>query len=152
MIYVVLLRHGEAFSSAVNPERPLTERGVLEMQKTAKALKKLSVSFDAIYHSPKLRAKQTAEIVAKELGIKSLIETEELLPEADPQRIKELIEIKEGKAILCGHLPHLARLFGLLYLGIDDDNALDLKTSGAVGLKRGQRWILDFVIFPSLLD
>ncbi len=152
MIYVVLLRHGEAYPSSVNPERPLTEKGVVETKKVAKALKKLSVNFDTVYHSPKLRAKQTAEVVAEELQITNLVETEELLPEADPQNIKELIENKEGKAIFCGHLPHLARLFGLLYLGIDNDKVIDLRTSGGVGLKKGHRWVLDFAIYPSLLD
>lgn len=152
MIYVVLLRHGESYPSSVNPDRPLTEKGIKETEKVAKVLKRLGVSFDTIYHSPKLRAYQTAEIVAKELGIKNLVEIEELLPEADPTYVKELIERKEGKAIFCGHLPHLARLFGSLYLGVDDDRVIDLKTSGGVGLKKGHRWVLDFVIYPSLLD
>lgn len=152
MIYVVLLRHGEAYPSSVNPERPLTEKGVVETEKVAKALKRLGIQFNVVYHSPKLRAKQTAEIVARELGVNNLVETEALLPEADPEEVRKLAEEGEGKAVLCGHLPHLARLFGLLYLGIDDDKVIDLRTSGGVGLKKGHRWVLDFVIYPSLLD
>lgn len=152
MIYVVLLRHGEAYPSSVNPERPLTEKGVVETKKVARALKRLGIHFDAIYHSPKLRAKQTAEIVAKELGVNNLIETEVLLPEADPKEVEKIVREGEGKAVFCGHLPHLARFFGLLYLGIDDDKVIDLRTSGGIGLKKGHRWVLDFVIYPSLLD
>ncbi len=152
MIYVVLLRHGEAFPSSVDPRRPLTEKGKWETLLVAKVLKKLPVRFDVVYHSPKLRAKQTAEIVARELGISKLVERDDLLPESDPKTVKELVEREEGKAILCGHLPNLARIFSLLYLGIDNDKAIDLRTSGGVGLKKGNGWVLDFVVFPSLLE
>ena len=152
MTFVVLVRHGEAYPSLLDSQRVLTEKGKKETILVAKALKKLTLDFDYVFHSPKLRAKQTAEILAEVLGIGKVIERGDLLPESDPKSAVELIKNLEGKAIICGHLPHLARLFGLLYLGADDDKVIDIKNSGAIGLKKGHRWVLDFVIFPSLLS
>lgn len=151
MRYILLIRHGEALSESVDPSRPLSERGLKETEKVAKALKNLNVNFSAIYHSSKLRAKQTAQIVGKYLGVEKLIEDDSLLPNAEPELAVNLIEKSEGNIILCGHLPNLARVFSLLYLGRDDEKAIDIKTSGAVGLIKKESWVLDLVFYPSLL-
>src|SRR5213079_877540 len=66
------LRHGEAdWPNWDKPddERPLTERGRKEMKRVAKFFQRLTFSADAILTSPLPRASQTAEIVAKRLGI-----------------------------------------------------------------------------------
>lgn len=71
-----LLRHGE---SPINlkklvsgwPEKiysPLTRKGVKQIKEAAKELKNKKI--DLIFSSDILRTKQTAEIVAKELGLK----------------------------------------------------------------------------------
>jgi len=68
------LRHGEAdWPNWDKPddERPLTERGRKEMKRVAKFLECLKFSADVILTSPLPRASQTAEIVAKRLGIES---------------------------------------------------------------------------------
>ena len=71
-----LLRHGEAISNVKDlvscwPEKfhnPLTKKGVSKIERVAKGLK--SKNIDLIFSSPLLRTKQTAEIVANELGLK----------------------------------------------------------------------------------
>lgn len=73
-----LLRHGENIHQIKNngvvypwPEPSpilLTQRGREEAKKAAKALKKIGI--DVIYSSDIPRAKETAEIVAKELSLK----------------------------------------------------------------------------------
>lgn len=77
------IRHGEADSNVMNifscaPEKTdisLTEKGIKEIEESAKDLtdKKISI----IYTSPINRAKQTAEILGKKLGVK-VIEDERL--------------------------------------------------------------------------
>ena len=71
-----LLRHGEAVSNVKDvvscwPEKfynPLTGKGVRKIKKVAKGLKNKNI--DLIFSSPLLRTKQSAEIVANELGLK----------------------------------------------------------------------------------
>jgi isoleucyl-tRNA synthetase len=89
-----VMRHGEALTnakgiiSADSKKYPLTPRGKEEVRKTAKELKKENI--DLIFSSPTFRARETAEIIGKELGI-------------TPQYAKELKEIEfgelEGKSI-----------------------------------------------------
>jgi len=76
-----LLRHGETIYQTEKkgtiypsywPERkpiPLTKRGEKKIRTVAKKLKKETI--DALYASDFFRTRQTAEIVAKELGLKA---------------------------------------------------------------------------------
>jgi phosphohistidine phosphatase SixA len=65
-----VLRHGEAGktipSGGSDSKRPLTVAGEKEMIVISKALRKMGVTFDVILTSPLKRARQTADIVAKE--------------------------------------------------------------------------------------
>ncbi|MEK9166413.1 MAG: class I tRNA ligase family protein, partial [Patescibacteria group bacterium] len=77
---LILMRHGQAEHNAkglVNPTRPetdakngLTEKGKKEVLASARALKKYSI--DAIVSSPARRAKETAEMVGKTLGVSEI--------------------------------------------------------------------------------
>ncbi len=75
-----LLRHGESVKNIKNiascwPEKiysPLTKKGRRDAEKAAKKLKKKKI--DLIFSSDLLRARQTADIVGKELGIKPRID------------------------------------------------------------------------------
>jgi broad specificity phosphatase PhoE len=71
-----LLRHGESLKNIEGfesswPEKkrvPLTEKGIKQVQKSAKLANKKKI--DLIFASDLLRTKQTAEIVSKEIGVK----------------------------------------------------------------------------------
>lgn len=78
-----VMRHGEAenntlrvFSSSDTTIHPLTEKGREQVSKSASELKDKGI--DMIIASPFLRTKQTAEIVAKELGIEKVQFADEL--------------------------------------------------------------------------
>ncbi len=68
MLTIYLLRHGEtAWNADGNrycgrTDLPLTEKGVLQAETVQKKLG--NVSFDAVYSSPLIRARRTAEIVS----------------------------------------------------------------------------------------
>ena len=61
---VYLVRHGDAVSSQFDPQRPLSEQGRADIQKVASFIKPLGISVEHVWHSGKLRAAQTAEILA----------------------------------------------------------------------------------------
>ena len=68
-----ILRHGKAGQSSAgfdDTARPLTAEGKKEIRNAARFLKKKKIRFDAIATSPLLRARETAEIVAKATGAK----------------------------------------------------------------------------------
>lgn len=71
-----ILRHGESLRNVLKiasswPEKiksPLTEKGIRQIKKAAKELKKKKI--DLIFSSDLLRTRQTAGIIGKEIGIK----------------------------------------------------------------------------------
>jgi phosphohistidine phosphatase len=115
-----LVRHGEAVAEEIDPARPLTEKGRAEVEATAKELKAEGARIDEIWHSTKLRAKQTAEIIARVLGVSKVIEKDGLKPSDPVAPIAEPLR-QSGKTILiAGHLPFLPKLASLLKTGAEE--------------------------------
>ena len=107
------LRHGEAdWPNWDKPdnERPLTERGRKEMKRVARFLESLRFSADAILTSPLPRASQTAEIVAKRLGIE--LKTEPALAHGfNTERLRRLLgKADPGCVMLVGHEPEFSEV------------------------------------------
>jgi phosphohistidine phosphatase len=112
MIYLV--RHGDTVPEERDPKRPLSEKGRAEVEATAKKLKKEGAKVEEIWHSTKLRAKQTAEIVAQILGVKKIYEKEGLTPFDNPAPVAELLKTTNKNILIAGHMPFLAELASLL--------------------------------------
>src|SRR5436309_15710050 len=72
-----LLRHGEAVPHDSKPddERELTPRGRAQSESAGVALAALNVEFAACYTSPKVRARETAELACAALNIEPEDET-----------------------------------------------------------------------------
>ena len=61
---IYLVQHGASKSEAEDPERSLTDEGRQTVEKMADYLTSAGASVDRIKHSDKLRARQTAGILA----------------------------------------------------------------------------------------
>jgi phosphohistidine phosphatase len=123
---IFILRHGiavepEDWNSKSDAERPLIPKGEQRLCEAAVAMEKMKISFDAIISSPYLRAKQTAEIIAKHFKLqKELAFSDDLIPGGNPQAlIRQLNNLKPApeNILLVGHEPHLSRLIALLSSG-----------------------------------
>lgn len=115
---IYLMQHGESFPKDKDPERSLTPRGDEQMHLSAKALKKMDISFDLIVTSPKKRAQQTASIVADELGypqgeIKVSAALEPTAPAEDVLLFLASFSLK-NRVFLAGHLPSLGEIASAL--------------------------------------
>jgi phosphohistidine phosphatase len=66
-----LLRHGEAVphDSGPDEQRELTERGRDQSRAAGRALEALEVAVHLCFTSPKVRARETAELACAELGV-----------------------------------------------------------------------------------
>jgi phosphohistidine phosphatase len=130
-----LVRHGEAKSAEVDPERGLTDAGVDRVRRVAThAVDDLGVRPARIFHSDKARARQTAEIWAELVGV-PVEQADGLAPNDDPSRWATRLETDGHDVMLVGHLPHVERLAGLLVAG-DPDRTL-------VGFPAGSLVVLD---------
>jgi len=140
---IYLLRHGIAAEPGTpgiktDAERPLVPKGEQRLHAAAAAMEKMELSFDAIISSPHLRAKQTAEIVARHFRLqKKLAFSDHLVPGGNPQPlIRQLNDLKPApeNILLVGHEPHLSRLIALLSSG-GTTATIDMKKGGLCKLE-----------------
>ncbi len=140
---IFLLRHGIAAEPGApgiktDAERPLVPKGEQRLCAAAAAMEKLELSFDAIISSPYLRAKQTAEIVARHFKLeKKLTISNDLIPGGNPQAlIRQLNGLKPApeNILLVGHEPNLSRLIALLATG-GTNAAIEMKKGGLCKLE-----------------
>jgi phosphohistidine phosphatase len=145
-----LVRHGEAKPEYDDARRPLTEDGRSGVEKVARAAAAKKIKIDRILHSEKLRAKETAEILAGMLSpARGVREISGLAPEDDPLPAKAEIEAADESLILVGHLPHLSRLAGLLLTGDGEKKVVDFAPATMVCLSRaGRAWSLSWILGP----
>lgn len=156
-----LLRHAEAEEvspSGRDGDRRLTDDGRRRMKAVAKAIAKMDPGYDAIFVSPLVRARQTAEPVAEACGFeKQLVESRALAPNADPVEIlHELARLRPGTALVVGHQPHLGRLVGLLVSGRSDAE-VPMKKAGLAAFETGSdpsmgRAELKFYLPPKIME
>ena len=151
-----LVQHGEARREEEDPSRPLTEGGRIEVERVAEFLARAGVKVDRILHSGRLRAAQTAEILARHLRPSKGVEgAEGLDPLADPSiwagRLREVDE----DLMIVGHLPHLAKLASLLTFGNPEPQIIEFRYGGVECLERKASgswsilWIIRSDIIPS---
>lgn len=113
-----LVRHGEALSDRVDPRRPLSPSGERAVERTAELLAAEIGAPDLVACSPKLRARQTAQIYARRTGYPEpeIVQTGSLLPDSEPGEFLAFLAGWTGKErILCaGHLSSLAEIASAL--------------------------------------
>ncbi len=149
-----LVQHAEAKREEEDPARPLSERGASDIGRIASHLRRLDVRVDRILHSGKLRAKQSAEVLAVSLRpLDGVSETGGLLPLDDPERIVHGLNGAQGSLMLVGHLPHLGMLAALLLCGNPGGNVVSFKMAGVLCLERDEKglWSVKWMLTPEVV-
>jgi len=146
-----LVQHAEAKSEKEDPQRPLTDKGKEEVTRVANYLKVCKVKIDKIFHSGKLRAKQTAEIFAEHLGVSQIEEKEGLSPLDEPSKAKDLIEKSKENLMIVGHLPHLSCLTSTLIAKDASFEIVKFTMGGVLCLiKTDDEWKINWMITPEV--
>jgi phosphohistidine phosphatase len=116
MLYLV--HHGEAVGPDIDPRRPLSEAGRVEVDKLAGKAAAHGAKPDVVWHSGKLRAKQTAEAFWRACNaLAEFKATRDLQPDDPPQWIRDKLIGETRDILIAGHYPHLPRLNALLVEG-----------------------------------
>ena len=149
-----LFRHGKAARLDPNQPRSLTVRGIAEVTLVAGYFKKHHLQINNLWHSPKTRAIQTAEIFLK-INDKPEIKVEEkkeLKPDGDAREVLEEINLHQnGPLIVVTHLPFVEEL--ALLLAADTPHAkIAFPTAGVAAFERkGENWKWLWSLDPSTL-
>ena len=148
---LVILRHAEALGSFADPARPLSPQGKIEAQQVGTKLDKMGIEVKDIFHSPKLRAEQTANIVATQLGGKPKItQHENLLPNDPVEPITREILRRDESVMIVSHLPFVRYLTAVL-VSLNKQKLPDFPTCCAVVLEREDKigsWSILHVVTP----
>jgi len=147
-VQLYLVQHGQAKTKEEDPERPLTDQGVDDASGVARrAVDDLGVRPARLLHSGKTRARQTADIWGGLLGA-AVEEVDALAPNDDPTTWQAQVAAEADDLLLVGHLPHLARLAGLLLTGRADTPVVRFRQGGLVGLERTDGGWVSSVVLP----
>ena len=147
---LTLVHHGDAVGPEVDPRRPLSLVGQAEVDRLASLAAAHGVKPTVVWHSGKLRAKQTAEAFWRACNAFAPLSASRDLQPGDPptwmrDRLREeaLGATDPGVSILiAGHFPHLPMLLTLLVTGSEAD-ILPFPPHGVVHLQtsdQGNTW------------
>lgn len=131
------MQHGEALSADVDPERPLSEQGRSTVAAVAAHASACGVRLDRIVHSGKLRAEQTAAILAAELACADVGAVPGLAPNDDVRAAASVHADpgQQGSLAVVGHLPFLDRFASLLVAGDAAAHVVAFRNGGLVRLE-----------------
>ena len=131
---VYFMQHGLAVDKADDPERPLSEAGIEQTEKIADTLCVAGTVITSIFHSGKLRAAQTADIMATTMGLDAATMIEGLAPNDEVTLLSQKLDISD--ALYVGHLPHLERLAAYLLTGNEGATIVMFQNSGILCLEK----------------
>ena len=134
---IVLVHHGDALGPDVEPMRPLSGPGRAASARLAAAAAARGVSPEVVWHSGKLRARQTAELFWRACNPRAAVSAARGLQPTDPPgRLRDQLYGDTRSIVVVGHMPHLVRLLRVLCGEPPDSATTDFPIHGCVALER----------------
>jgi glutathione peroxidase len=128
---VFLIHHADALGPAVDSLRPLSSKGLAQADWLAGQARAAGCAPAAIWHSGKLRARQTAEAFLRVCApFADFRMVRGLRSDDPPEWMRDEIAADTRDVLLAGHMPHIARLLQLLAPGVNQ-----MPTHGGVALE-----------------
>ena len=152
---IYLVQHGEALAKEVDPGRPLSPEGERDVARMMETLNNSGVSVDRILHSGKMRALQTAELLAENLLRKGEPEAIDGINPNDPvQAFCMKIHQLKRDTMVVGHLPFMAKLVAYLATGDEELDVVAYQPGSIVCLEQDseQKWRICWMLRPDFLN
>jgi phosphohistidine phosphatase len=150
-----LVQHAHPKPKEQDPEKGLSEKGTSDAERVAAFIRPLSIHVNAVWHSGKNRAAQTAEILRQAIASEKGVISRESLSPLDPvDPAATAIASVAGDLMIVGHLPFLGKLASLLAAGSESADTVAFQQGGIVCLERDQdgTWRIRWMITPELLS
>jgi phosphohistidine phosphatase len=146
-VRVYLVHHGDAVGPEVDPRRPLSPVGQASVDRLAALAATRGVRPDVVWHSGKLRSKQTAEAFWRACNaLAEFSATRDLQPADPPSWMRDRLIGESRDILLVGHFPHLPGLLASLLQG-ESDRVVAFPLHGIVALMThdsGATWVEEF--------
>jgi phosphohistidine phosphatase len=139
---IYLVHHAEAVGPEVDPQRPLTAHGVAHADRLATEAASRGVKPVAIWHSGKLRARQTAEAFLRACNpFAEFSAVHGLQPTDAPMWVKDRLTGERREVLLVGHMPNLPRVLTVLTTGAEWP-VVEFPLHGLIALEpTGDSWL-----------
>jgi phosphohistidine phosphatase len=148
-----LVQHGDAVPEQLDPERPLSATGRREVEAVARLLAGTGTRAVRVAHSGKLRAQQTAELLATALTPGTV---PEIITGLNPNDLVEPmargISDWTSDVMLVGHLPFMAKLVARLVAGDQHRPVAAFVPGTVVCLQQDEAgdWVIAWMLRPEL--
>ena len=106
---VILVRHAEAAPGEPDDLRALTEHGLAQAREVGARLARDGVRPDAVLSSPLLRARQTADAIARATGTQAEPD-ERLAPGATADDLRDSVAGRGATVVVVGHQPDCSQI------------------------------------------
>lgn len=146
-----LIQHGLALPEAQDPQKSLSPEGKEQTQKMAEFLRTKNIKVDYLWHSPKMRAKQTAQIISESILCPGVQERDDLNPLDPVSQFPVKIQSLNKDLMIVGHLPFLATLASLLLTQSEENQPVSFINSGVVCLEYTENWKVLWMVTPDLV-
>jgi len=147
-----LIRHGEAVPEKDDPARPLSEKGRAQVKDIAQFLKEGEINLGEIWVSDKLRAGETAEMLANDGRANKILQKTGLSPNDPIIEILEDIYAADKDIAIVGHLPFLSKLLSQILTSDEFCDIAKFEEAGMVCLERGELgWQIEWVVSPKII-
>jgi phosphohistidine phosphatase len=114
-VKLFLVHHGAAVPPEVDARRPLSVDGLKAIERIAAEAAARGARPAVVWHSGKLRARQTAEAFWRACNaLAEFSATRDLQPDDPPEWIGDRLRGDSRDILIAGHFPHLPRLLTLL--------------------------------------
>lgn len=139
---IYLVHHAEAVPAETDHTRPLSSLGRTQVERVAQAAAERGAKPAVIWHSGKLRAKQSAETCLRILNpFAEFKMVAGLRPDDDPETIATALLAEERDVLIASHMPFLPALLHRLTTGRRDRMSAEFPLNGCVALERvDDRW------------
>jgi phosphohistidine phosphatase len=112
---LLIVHHGDAVGPDVDLRRPLSPWGREAVERLAAEAARRGAKPAVVWHSGKLRAKETAEAFWRACNpFAEFSATKDLQPDDPPQWIRDRLRGESRDLLIAGHYPHLPGLVRLL--------------------------------------
>lgn len=148
------VRHGEALDAFDDAQRALSPRGEQDVQNLAQHFLQQQLRVSQVIHSPRLRARQTAEILAQALKPNTVTEAKTGLDENDSvEQMADDIQHWQDDTMLVGHMPFMSRLVSQLMIDNSYQHLVDFVPGTIVCLENygDKMWLFKWIMSPELV-
>jgi phosphohistidine phosphatase len=119
-VRVYLVRHAKAESGEPDELRALNDKGRKQARRLGKRLAREGVRPDAVLTSPLLRARETANAIAKATGVTAEPD-ERLAPGARADDLRDAVAGRGDTVVVVGHQPDCSQIAAALTGGPEPD-------------------------------